>query len=228
MCPLLWHPLFMTDGDPGMTEWDFFVSYQQADRAWAEWIAWNLEDAGHSVLFQLWDFVPGTNWIKLMQDGVGRSARVIVVLSPAYIGSVFGAAEWQAIWIHDADGAKRRVIPIRVADCERPGLLAGIVGIDLFGIPAPKALQRLQDAIHRALAGRAKPLNPPSFPAAAADTTSMGTTAYDSTEGISGSRVAASAPDAERPRFPGRKYHVDVRGAQGIQIGDDNTQINRW
>jgi hypothetical protein len=218
----------MTIGDPGVTEWDFFVSYQQADRAWAEWIAWQLEGAGHSVLFQGWDFVPGANWIKLMQDGVSSSARVIVVLSPAYIDSVFGAAEWQTIWAHDPTGAKRRVIPVRVADCERPGLLAGIVGIDLFGVPEPKALQRLQDAINRALAGRAKPLSPPSFPAAVADGTGAGTAPYVGAGGTSVPRTATSAPDAERPRFPGRKYHVDVRGAQGVQIGDDNTQINRW
>jgi hypothetical protein len=192
-----------------MTEWDFFVSYQQTDRTWAEWIAWQLEAAGHSVLLQLWDFVPGTNWIKLMQNGVSRSERVIVVLSSAYIGSAFGAAEWQAIWAHDPDGAKRRVIPIRVADCERPGLLAGIVGIDLFGIPEPKAQERLQDAIRRALAGRAKPLKPPSFPTAAAGTTTP-------------------SSHADRPRFPGRKYQVDVRDARGVQIGDGNTQINRW
>jgi hypothetical protein len=217
----------MTNADPGVTEWDFFVSYQQADRAWAEWIAWQLEGAGYSVLFQGWDFVPGTNWIKLMQDGVSRSARVIVVLSPAYIGSVFGAAEWQAIWVHDPDGAKRRVIPVRVADCERPGLLAGIVGIDLFGVPEPKALQRLQDAVQQALAGRAKPLNAPSFPAADGST-STGTTPDSGTERTSKSRSVSSGADAERPRFPGRAYHVEIRGAQGVQIGDNNTQVNRW
>ena len=183
----------MTDGDPGVTEWDFFVSHQQTDRTWAEWIAWQLEAAGHTVLLQLWDFVPGTNWIKLMQDGVSRSARVIVVLSPAYTGSVFGAAEWQAIWAHDPGGAERRVIPIRVADCERPGLLAGIVGIDLFGVPEPAALQRLQEAIQRALAGRAKPLKPPSFPTAAAGT-ATGTTPYASPQGAPGS--AAETPSS--------------------------------
>jgi TIR domain len=58
-----------------LPEWDFFVSYQQTDRTWAEWSAWQLETAGHSVLLQLWDFVPGTNWVKLMQDGASRSAR---------------------------------------------------------------------------------------------------------------------------------------------------------
>jgi hypothetical protein len=217
----------MADGNAGVTGWDFFVSYQQADRGWAEWITWQLEQAGHSVLFQGWDFVPGTNWIKLMQDGVSHSARVIVVLSPAYIGSVFGAAEWQAIWAHDPGGAERRVIPVRVADCERPGLLAGIVGIDLFGVPEPKALQRLQDAIQRALDGRAKPLLSPSFPTVAG-ATATGSTPSASTGRAPGSGSAGSGPAADRPRFPGRKYQVDVRDSQGVQIGDNNTQINRW
>lgn len=48
---------------------DFFVSYTQADQAWAEWIAWTLEEDGHQVLVQAWDFVPGTNWTQSMHDG---------------------------------------------------------------------------------------------------------------------------------------------------------------
>ena len=51
-------------------EWDFFVSYTQADRGWAEWIAWQLEDGGYRVLVQAWDMVPGANWVHLMQEGV--------------------------------------------------------------------------------------------------------------------------------------------------------------
>jgi hypothetical protein len=218
----------MTDGDGVVTDWNFFVSYQQADRAWAEWIAWQLEKAGHSVLIQHWDFVPGTNWIKLMQDGVTNSARVIVVLSPAYISSVFGAAEWQAIWARDPDGVKRRVIPVRVADCERPGLLAGIVSIDLFGVPEPKALQRLQEAIDRALAGRAKPLMPPSFPAAAASVDRPEAETGLGNRGTPGPGTESADVHAGRPRYPGRKYQVDIRRSQGVQTGDGNTQINRW
>jgi hypothetical protein len=40
---------------------DFFVSYNRADRDWAEWIAWQLEEAGYSVVIQDWDFRPGEN-----------------------------------------------------------------------------------------------------------------------------------------------------------------------
>src|SRR3712207_5643175 len=35
---------------------DFFVSFNQADHAWATWIAWVLEEACYSVFFQDWDF----------------------------------------------------------------------------------------------------------------------------------------------------------------------------
>jgi TIR domain-containing protein len=31
---------------------DFFVSYTSADRSWAEWIAWRLEEAGYGVFIQ--------------------------------------------------------------------------------------------------------------------------------------------------------------------------------
>ena len=71
-------------GGDGRAEWDFFVSYTQADRAWAEWIAWVLEEDGHRVLVQAWDFVPGSNWVQRMQDGASRAARTIAVLSDAY------------------------------------------------------------------------------------------------------------------------------------------------
>jgi hypothetical protein len=39
---------------------DFFVSYTGVDRQWAEWIACVLEEAGHTVVLQAWDFRPGS------------------------------------------------------------------------------------------------------------------------------------------------------------------------
>jgi hypothetical protein len=40
---------------------DFFISYNEADRGWAEWIAWQLEAEGYSTIVQAWDFRPGGN-----------------------------------------------------------------------------------------------------------------------------------------------------------------------
>ena len=145
---------------------DFFISYTQADRAWAEWIAWALEDDGYRVLVQAWDFVPGSNWVKRMDEGVRDAARTIAVLSGAYLGSVYGGAEWQAAWAADPAGAGRKLLAVRVADCQRPGLLAGVAGIDVHGLTEAAARSRLREAVTAALTGRAKPAAPPGFPGA--------------------------------------------------------------
>jgi hypothetical protein len=145
-------------------KWDFFVSYTRADQPWAEWIAWVLEEDGHRVLIQAWDFVPGSNWIQGMQAGTRDAARTIAVLSGSYLDSVYGGVEWQTALASDPDGSGRRLLVARVETCQRPGLLAGVVGIDLFGVPEKEARTRLQSMVKAALTGRAKPTAPPRFP----------------------------------------------------------------
>lgn len=144
--------------------WDFFVSYTQADRAWAEWIAWVLEEDEHKVLIQAWDFVPGSNWIRGMQAGVARAARTIAVLSPAYLESEYGTAEWEAAWSRDPAGRERKLLAARVRECDRPGLLSGVVSIDLFGTTEAEARARLRTMVSSAISGRAKPGATPAFP----------------------------------------------------------------
>lgn len=150
----------------GPRDWDFFISYTQADRAWAVWIAWVLEESGYRVLVQAWDFVPGSNWVKQMQDGTGHAARTIAVLSDAYLESVYGGAEWQAAWASDPDGAARKLLPLRVGNCDRPGLLGAVTGFDLFGLSEAAAKSLLLSKVRSAVAGRAKPTAKPGFPGA--------------------------------------------------------------
>ena len=145
---------------------DFFVSYTGADTAWAEWIAWVLTEAGYRVHIQAWDFVPGTNWVAKMQEGT-EAERTLVVLSKAFLsGSTFGAAEWQAAFAQDPQGLERRLIPIRVEPCERPGLLKPITGFDLFDLDEGEAKARLLQQIKAAVSGSAKPTSQASLPGA--------------------------------------------------------------
>jgi hypothetical protein len=64
---------------------DFFVSYTGADRAWAEWIAWQLEAEGYTVVVRAWDFTPGHDWAHEMQHATSTAERVMAVLSATYI-----------------------------------------------------------------------------------------------------------------------------------------------
>lgn len=135
--------------------WDFFISYTQADRAWAEWIAWVLEEDRYRVLIQAWDFLPGSNWILGVEEGIRLSRRTIAILSDSYAKSAYGSAEWQSAWAADPSGTGRKLLVVRVAECERPGLLAGIVGVDLFGVNNVTAQARLRHMVATAEKGRA-------------------------------------------------------------------------
>jgi TIR domain len=55
-----------------------------------EWTPWQLEAAGHRVLIQAWDFVPGSNFIDFMDRGVRDAAVVVAVLSRNYLRSRYG------------------------------------------------------------------------------------------------------------------------------------------
>lgn len=161
----------MTNGDVGTEPdrragWDFFVSYTKDDRAWAEWIAWQLEEVGgFRVLVQAWDMVPGTRFVVGMQNGVTRAQRTIAVLSEAYTYSQFGAAEWQAAWSADPAGFERKLLVVRVEECSRPGLLDQVVSFDLFEQPEDMARDELvRWATFAVSGGRAKPTTAPPFP----------------------------------------------------------------
>jgi TIR domain len=123
-----------------------------------------LEEDGYHVLIQAWDFVPGTNWISGMQAGTRDAVRTIAVLSEAYLRSAYSSAEWQPALADDPDGSDRKLLVVRVAACRRPGLLAGVVTVDLFGISEADARASLRYMVTAAAMGRAKPATAPPFP----------------------------------------------------------------
>ncbi len=140
------------------------MSYTGVDVGWAEWIAWQLEDAGYKVLLQKWDMVAGSNRMVAITEGMLRSEHTIAVVSTTYLTSVYGQQEWQAAVQADPQGFARKLIPLRIENCEPPGLLGQIVSFDLFGHPAETARRHLLDTIATTLAGRAKPPIEPTFP----------------------------------------------------------------
>jgi tetratricopeptide (TPR) repeat protein len=140
---------------------DFFISYNKADRAWAEWIAWQLEQSGFSTALQAWDFAPGANFVLKMQNTAAEAKRTLAVLSPDYLNSEFTQPEWAAAFRQDPTGEKRLLMPVRVRECEIEGLLGSIIYLDLIGLDETSASGALLKAVQ---GGRAKPSKAPRFP----------------------------------------------------------------
>jgi tetratricopeptide (TPR) repeat protein len=122
---------------------DFFISYTAVNRSWAEWVAVQLEAAGYSTVLQAWDFRPGRDFLHEMQQATRSAGRTIAVLSPAYFGSQFGEAEWRAAFVKDPTGELGLLVPVRVQECEPPGLLASRVYVDLVDVAEAEAQRRL-------------------------------------------------------------------------------------
>jgi hypothetical protein len=148
--------------------WDFFVSYTQADRGWAEWIAWELESAGFAVVIQAWDMQPGDNWVHRVDEACELAAHTVAVVSGSYLRSEWGRVEQLAAIWRDPLGKHRKLIPVRVSDCALPGLLGSISVIDVFDADEATARERLVAAARSARGHwRGKPARRPSFPSTA-------------------------------------------------------------
>ena len=83
-----------------------------------------------------------------MDEFVRGSARLIMVLSPAYLGGrPMVDAEWSAKFVEDADGRQRLLIPLMVRDCKPSGLLGPRVYTKLNGLTEAEARQAILDAV---------------------------------------------------------------------------------
>lgn len=73
---------------------DFFIGRAGADTPFAAEIGRILQDAGHAVVLQQWDFA-SRNLMERMHAALDSGARVVALLSNDYLASEHCAAEWQ-------------------------------------------------------------------------------------------------------------------------------------
>ena len=69
---------------------DFFISHAGRDTAWAEWLAWQLQQAGWTVEVGVCDWAPGEDFVARMQQALQRADRLLAVRTEAYFASAFG------------------------------------------------------------------------------------------------------------------------------------------
>ena len=134
---------------------DFFVSYADTDVSWAEWAAHVLDEAGFVTILKAWNLRPRSNFVLELHDALGRSDRVIILLSKAYWTAV-ADAKWTEAFT-DPLGVGR-ILPVRVEESEPERQFQALVYVDLFGVTEEEAKRRLLAGAGRA---RSKPTGPP-------------------------------------------------------------------
>lgn len=164
---------------------DFFISYTQKNKNWAEWIAWNLEEKGnYKTILQAWDFNPAKNFVTEMDEAAKSARRTIAILSPDYLNSGFAKSEWAVAFAQDPTGEKGILLPILVEECDIQGVLGQIVYIDLVNTNSEDSLSKLLSGV---VGDRSKPKKSPEFPAS-----------YNKTKG-------------NEPKFPKNINHKELK-----------------
>jgi hypothetical protein len=143
---------------------DFFVSYAGADRAWAEWVAWQFTDAGYSVELDVWDWAVGRNFVTAMSAALDRCDRVVALFSTAYFDrSRYTTEEWSAAVLHVPGMEQGSLVPVRVEEMPAgkvPAVLRPLLYCDVFGVAEDRARRVLLDAV----TGPRRPGRKPVFP----------------------------------------------------------------
>jgi WD40 repeat protein len=136
------------------------ISYNRADRDWAEWMAGVIKGSGYEPILDVWHFRPGENWVLRMQEAAAQANLTLAVFSEAYLLSANTQSEWAAAFAQDPIGRDRRLIPVRVGKCDLTGMLRSIIYIDLIDLDERDAERALLDGLRSS----GEPTQPPRFP----------------------------------------------------------------
>ena len=137
---------------------DFFISRRGASAEVAQEVATALEGAGHSVFLQDYDIPRGANFVVAMHEALKRCRHLVVLLTQDYDQSQFTLAEVSHFIAAAARAeGERRLVVLRVEDCNPEGLFAAHVFTDLVGVDDP---QERRNRILAAAEGRATASKP--------------------------------------------------------------------
>lgn len=192
--------------DVGGNRVDFFISHAGRDRAWGEWVAWQLIQTGYAVELDVWDWAAGQNFIMKISDALDRADRVVALFSTAYFDSSrYTTEEWSASVLHMAGMAYGRLLPLRVEEMSAdqiPAVLRPLLYRDLFGLEEVEARRVLLEAV----APPSRPDVKPSFPGRRSSPALSGLGGFEPRMPGSMPRVWNLPP--RNPGFTGRDHHL--------------------
>ena len=122
---------------------DIIVSHAGSDRAWAEWVAWHLTEAGYQVELDVWDWTTGQDFTTKIRNALRLWWLVLSLWSSEYLSPYRYASEERSGDVHLTGAEMQCLIQLRtergVLSGQMPGILKPLVYHDLFGLSESEA-----------------------------------------------------------------------------------------
>ena len=111
-------------------KYDVFLSYSSKDKEKVHALAQRLKQDGLRVWLDAWAIQPGDSIPLKIQQGLEQSCVLLMCMSPDYFASDWGRMEHLTLLFRDPTNAERRFIPLLIAECQPPDIIAQFARID--------------------------------------------------------------------------------------------------
>jgi WD40 repeat protein len=111
-------------------KYDVFLSYSSKDKEVVHALAERLKQDGLRVWLDAWAIQPGDSIPLKIQRGLEQSRTLLMCMSSDYFASDWVKLEHYTLLFRDPTNAKRRFIPLLIADCIPPDIIAQFARID--------------------------------------------------------------------------------------------------
>jgi 8-oxo-dGTP pyrophosphatase MutT (NUDIX family) len=157
--------------DLGSAYFDAFISYNRADRDWVGSVLLpRLEREGLRVCIDTRDFKLGALLVESIEVAVERSSRILLVITPNWLGSDWTRFEAALLQTQDLGNRERRILPLLLAPCNLPPRLRIYNYLDLTDPQEQdRQLDRLVEDIRSTDPGVDGPVGGPRAGAKASD-----------------------------------------------------------
>lgn len=114
-------------------KYDIFLSHSKDDKPSVRRLALRLTAAGAKVWLDEWNVAAGENIPLAIEKGLESARTLVLCLSPAALQSDWTTLERSAAMFRDPSNARRRFIPLLLADCQIPDTIRPYKYVDYRG-----------------------------------------------------------------------------------------------
>lgn len=127
--------------------YDVFISHKSEYKPWVIWLAEALKASGRSVFLDIWNLIPGENWLDGLHRGVQKCRSAVLVATPEVVNSGWVRDEYNALKRRRESEPDFKLIPLVFGDLPDLPFLGNIQSVD-FRDPA-----HYRNSLHKLLCG---------------------------------------------------------------------------